>query len=237
MSFFRFNKIILSFVKKGKWDAINSYPYYSEWIKRLGPGHSSLKDELPWLTFAAIDFIKKNISRDHVVFEYGGGGSTLFFLKNSAKVVTVEHDKSWFEKLKGIVKHKKIEHWEGNFIHPEIDQYPNKKDISDPNDYASDDGNYKNVNFKKYVTAIEKYPDNHFDWILIDGRARTSCLAHSIPKLKIGGYLILDNAERKYYTETQKETINTNFDLLINTFGAIPFVEDFSQTNIWKKRS
>ena len=236
MSFFRFNKIIISFVKKGKWDAIKSYPYYSDWEKYLSTGHSSIVDELPWITFAAIDFIKKHIDKNDTVFEYGGGGSTLFFLKNAGKVVTVEHDKSWFERLKSIIITRRIETWEGNFIHPEIDHDKSKKDISDPNDYTSDDGNYKNVNFKKYVSAIDKFPDGHFNWVLVDGRARTSCLAHSFSKIKPGGYLILDNAERKYYTEKQNGILDSKFDLQLNIFGAVPFIPDFSQTNIWKKK-
>lgn len=38
--------------------------------------------------------------------------------------------------------------------------------------------------------------DSYFDIVLVDGRNRGNCLLNSIPKLKQGGVLILDNSER-----------------------------------------
>jgi SAM-dependent methyltransferase len=217
-------------------DILKNYAQYPLWKKYLSPGHSSLEDELPWLTFTAIDFIKKNNSTTDVVFEYGGGGSTLFFLKYAGRLITIEHDRPWFEKLQEIIAGKKNEKWEGHLIPAEKnDGEKYKKEISNPDDYASDDANFIYANFRQYTSAIDRFPDNYFDRILIDGRARTSCLKHSFQKLKPGGFLILDNAERKYYTEAHKETLKTRFTLIVSRYGPVPFSEDFSQTNIWKK--
>jgi hypothetical protein len=47
--------------------------------------------------------------------------------------------------------------------------------------------------------VIDKYPDCTFDIIIVDGRSRNHCIDHAIQKLKSGGSLILDNAERDEY--------------------------------------
>ena len=55
---------------------------------------------IPWVTYSFIDFIKERITKNHVVFEFGSGNSTLFYAKHTANVVSVEHDKDWFENIK-----------------------------------------------------------------------------------------------------------------------------------------
>lgn len=52
---------------------------------------------------------------------------------------------------------------------------------------------------RPYNNIIDALPDNSFNIILIDGRDRVKCIESSIPKLKSGGWLIVDNSERPYY--------------------------------------
>jgi len=62
--------------------------------------------------------------------------------------------------------------------------------------------NYKKNLFlseRPYNNIINNYSDNFFDIIIVDGRDRVKCIESSIPKLKSGGWLILDNSERPYY--------------------------------------
>ena len=54
---------------------------------------------IPWVTYSFIDFIKERLSSSHTVFEFGSGNSTLFYAKYSGKVVSVEHDKDWYQKI------------------------------------------------------------------------------------------------------------------------------------------
>lgn len=54
---------------------------------------------IPWVTYAFIDFIKIRLHKDLSIFEYGSGNSTLFYAQKVARVVSVEHDKAWFEKI------------------------------------------------------------------------------------------------------------------------------------------
>ena len=63
----------------------------------------------------------------------------------------------------------------------------------------SSDPNINSFSFKKFVTTIDQYPDHYFDLVFVDGRARNSCIKHAIPKVKNGGYILLDDSDRKSY--------------------------------------
>ena len=46
---------------------------------------------------------------------------------------------------------------------------------------------------------IDQFVHEHFHIIIVDGRDRVLCVQSSLPKLKSGGWLILDNSERPEY--------------------------------------
>jgi len=54
---------------------------------------------IPWVTYSFIDFIKTRLNNNLSIFEYGSGNSTLFYAKNVKKVVSVEHDKAWYDRI------------------------------------------------------------------------------------------------------------------------------------------
>ncbi|MEO8795966.1 MAG: FkbM family methyltransferase [Daejeonella sp.] len=56
-------------------------------------------DPIPWVTYSFIDFIRDRITSKHSIFEFGSGNSTFFYAKTAGNVVSVEHDKSWFDKI------------------------------------------------------------------------------------------------------------------------------------------
>ena|SRR6266404_1134607 len=53
--------------------------------------------ELPWFSYAAIDFLEKYLRPETRVFEFGSGGSTLFFALRCKSVRGVEDDAHWCE--------------------------------------------------------------------------------------------------------------------------------------------
>ena len=61
----------------------------------------------------------------------------------------------------------------------------------------------KNVDYKlfkgSYFEEIETLPDNYFDLVLIDGKDRLECIKNSLTKIKSGGILMLDDAQRARY--------------------------------------
>lgn len=144
----------------------------------------------PWLPFLAIDYLNSLLRPDMRVFEYGSGGSTLYLSERVGELVSVEHDPKWFIKVRAALANR------GNINLRLIEPFPAAigDDKSNPDHYTSGP---LMADFVRYVSALNDYPD--FDLILVDGRSRASCLAHAAHKIKPGGWVILDNAERDYY--------------------------------------
>lgn len=215
-----------------RWADIRFYFSYRKYNQK---GISSIKEELPWLSFRAVEFLKKNIHPDMIAFEYGGGGSTAFFNGRVKKLVTVEHDEKWFAWLQDYLKDKLRSEWTPRFIAAAPGDLFVPADASEPLHFASNDEPSKGKNYRDYVNAILDYPENYFDVILIDGRARTSCVAVSFSRLKPGGILVLDNAEREYYLEKNTEIIR-QLDVLVSGKGPVLYSPNFSETRIYRKK-
>ncbi|MCC7232945.1 MAG: hypothetical protein IT242_08390 [Bacteroidia bacterium] len=170
------------------------------------------------------------------VFEYGGGGSTLFFLSRMQinTVITAEHDGTWFHELEKTIRNLGLSGWKGMYLPPE--NSASVADPSDPSGYISNHPDFRGMEFGKYARSIDAFDNNFFDLVLIDGRARPSCLFHAISKVKSGGLLILDNSEREYYTKNSQGRINTLFTVEMDGFAPVPYNDWFSKTTIWKKK-
>lgn len=124
--------------------------------------------------------------------------------------------------------------WEGHLIPAEPLSGKKALDPANPDDYYSADEGFSQHTFRQYVTFIDRFPDHSFDIVMIDGRARTSCIKHAAPKIKKGGLLIVDNADRSYYLKNTKQYL-AGFRLVENAYGPIPYNHFFSKTNIWIK--
>jgi hypothetical protein len=231
-----FFRVFLREAKKSHANVWAQLKYFSRWKKSQDKNTSSVKEEQPWITFKTIDYLKKNVTEQFRVFEYGGGGSTLFFVKRAKEVITVENNEEWFAILSEMMAKKKYQNWKGNFIKGQSGDYVTAPDISNPDHYSSDDASSKGMNYYNYASAIDAYADNYFDLVLVDGRSRPSCMKHAIPKIKKGGLLILDNSDRDYYHTYFKQIISEQFITIIDEAGPGPYSMDFSKTSIWKKK-
>lgn len=50
---------------------------------------------LPWFSYGAIRYLEAHLRREHDVFEYGSGGSSVFFARRARRVLSVEQDAGW----------------------------------------------------------------------------------------------------------------------------------------------
>jgi hypothetical protein len=132
---------------------------------------STVTLRLPWLPFRLIDLLDERLEPGMRVFEYGGGGSTLWFLNHDPELVTDEHDADWARTLGETTSGAS---WK-LLVHP------------------LDDGG------AAYVGAIDDYPDGHFDLIVVDGRYRARCVVASLAKVRPGGMLVVDDVDRERY--------------------------------------
>lgn len=87
-------KTLLSFGVKGYLAEIGWFKAY----QTKSPVNENA-EPIPWVTYSFIDFIAERIKKEHTVFEFGSGNSTLYYAKRALKVVSVEHDKAWFDKI------------------------------------------------------------------------------------------------------------------------------------------
>jgi hypothetical protein len=161
----------------------------------------------PWLTFDAIDLLRAHMRDGLNVFEYGSGGSTLFWLRWNVDLVSVEHDPEWYEVVRGRLPSERAVDY--RLVEPEPAADANRLlDPADPLTYATADDTLRARTFRRYATQIDGFPDGHFDLVLIDGRARSSCIHHAAPKVRRGGLLVLDNADRPYYLASQRHVLD-----------------------------
>ncbi len=87
-------RMVLSFSEKG-------YLHEIGWFNAFDSKSPVDQDNnpIPWVTYSFIDFIKEKLNRKLTVFEFGSGNSTYFYAKYAALVVSVEHDKEWYDKI------------------------------------------------------------------------------------------------------------------------------------------
>ena len=127
--------------------------------------------EIPWWVPAAVDRLSSSLLRpDWRVFEWGAGFSTLWLAQRVAHVVSIEHDPMWDAELRPRLP---ANVW-FRFI-------PSDRGV---------------VNFGDYVDAILNEP-GAFDLIIVDGEMRSPCMWLAFPRVKPGGWLLLDNSERE----------------------------------------
>jgi predicted O-methyltransferase YrrM len=143
-----------------------------------------LHPEWPWLTKEAILLLERLLKPDDIGLEFGSGRSTIWFAERVQKLISIEHDIYWFEKINKKLKEKELAH--------KVD--------------------YRLKNEDNYLDILNEIENNSLDFVLVDGLKRDICTLKSIPKLKIGGLLIIDNINRfvpnKYYSSSSKRGNN-----------------------------
>lgn len=131
-------------------------------------------DYLPAVNFQAIEFMKKIITPESLVFETGTGNSTIWFARRAKRVVGLESRAGWYKQVRRCLGEEGMQ---------------NVKVYLDSG-YAQ----------KSFNEILEEKDNIQYDVVLHDGPNPTTerlPLMKSIPSLvKSGGYLIIDDAER-----------------------------------------
>ena len=210
--------------------------FYPRWRHSQRSGTNALDDAIPWMAFSAIRCLEGLLRPEMRVFEYGCGGSTMFFQSRVREVVSVEHDEAWANRVREMLERKRFTNVKLFLRTPKEDAKALQYNPSDPDGYVSDDERYHSCSFRDYVTAIENYPAGHFDLIIVDGRARPSCIKHAAMHIKVGGHILLDNSERSYYDRATTELNERNWRKRVFA-GPLPYQGLFSETTVWERIS
>ena len=124
---------------------LNLYPLYclrksgylceTGWFRSFQEGYSVdvVGNPIPWITYSAMSFLRNRIKKDMIVFEYGCGYSTLWWASRVKHVISCEHDRQWYEKMrKAMPPNVELYYAEldfGNSYIKKITEYQSKFDI------------------------------------------------------------------------------------------------------------
>lgn len=210
-----------------------SWRFLPQWFRSFSQVQYLSKEAMPWLPFVATQWLMHYLRPDMKVFEYGSGVSTIFLAQRAGHVLSVEHDRRWHMRVSEVLLRLGLSNCSYQLREPVFDDDKSSLEglervlLEDPSEKEN-----PGVSFESYISTIDSHPDQTFDLVLVDGRARPACMEHALPKVKKGGYLVLDNS---------------NDDRLIDCFRIMRLYErkDFhgiapgwppggSTTSIWK---
>ena len=195
----RFYKFYLS----NPWRIVQQLRYKS-YLKK-NPG-------VPWMSPKVIEFLATKIDENFEVLEWGSGGSTAWFAKRAKKVLSVENNKNWYDKVSRTLKENKILNVDYRFI--------------EADDSIKQDDFLKAGIVPDYVSVIHEYDESYFDMIIVDGSHRNICINQAPKYIKPGGYLVLDNSN---WMSTEKWGIPKGWRMVSHHDVGV------SCTSVWQK--
>jgi predicted O-methyltransferase YrrM len=147
--------------------------HIADWIRTRFRHGNAFEMGLPWLSWPAVDFLDRYLHPGMRVLEFGGGGSTEFFLLHGCDVVTVERSMEWIEKIgKRLDRIGAATRWQLEYV-------PELAPVSD------------------YLGSLRMGPWNV---ILIDAAYRLECLEAARDYLAHDGMIMFDNADLDIYS-------------------------------------
>jgi predicted O-methyltransferase YrrM len=127
----------------------------------------------PWLTRNATEVLAKLLRPTDVGLEFGSGRSTIWFATRIGHLTSIEHDSVWYSRITDLLKDERISNVAYEF-----------REVKSEKNTGAD---------SSYVEVAAGFSDNSLDFVLVDGAYRDLCVMASIPKLKPGGLLVIDN--------------------------------------------
>ena len=135
--------------------------------------------ELPWFSYAAIDFLEKYLRPDARVFEFGSGGSTLFFARRAKSVTSVEDNAHWCELVAEKIAGRGIENVDLRHV---------------PVAFTTEEA----FETSEYLQAVRQ---SRFDVIIVDGaewtaNVRPICFRAAQDQIAPGDIIVVDDSWR-----------------------------------------
>jgi SAM-dependent methyltransferase len=134
---------------------------------------------LPWFSYGAIDFLERFLRPDMSVFEFGCGGSTLFFAPRCGSVRCVEDNTQWAALVRQRLADARLS---------------NVTIVEQAFDFRQPDG----FDDSRYLAEVRS---GNFDVIVVDGQdedytIRPRCFAAAEQQVKPGGVVVVDDSWR-----------------------------------------
>ncbi len=140
---------------------------------------SPLELGVPWFAQSAIEFLESYVTKQMSVFEYGSGGSTIFFAWRAASVLSTEDNADWLQRVRAALEEEKL-------TNVRLAHHP--YDFHHAADFAQ----------SAYLNSLPAEPLNI---IVVDGTeegtpVRPQCFRHAETRIQPGGIIIVDDSWR-----------------------------------------
>ena len=123
----------------------------------------------PWLTRQAIDILSTYLRASDIGFEWGSGRSTTWISQRVQHLTSIESNIEWYNRVEQKAKDLNVSNLDYHLI----------------------------TKSEEYVNIINNLEDESLDFVLVDGSfSRDLCALRAINKMKPGGFIVLDNANR-----------------------------------------
>ena len=180
-----------------------------------GYSEPNLLGTKPLMTDAECKCIEKYLKPEHIFFEWGSGGSTLYFPQFVKEYYSVEHFDSWYRLVRNKLRTLPD-------VEKKVTLYHIRNDLS----YNYDSDIERDV-FKHYIEAIHIPGYKRYDIILVDGenRTRVFCAKEAIPFMDKDSIMFIHD-----YFARPKLTVLEEY------FNIIERIEDGATLAVLKKK-
>ncbi len=169
----------------------------TRWLRgKFAKGGTPLGSGLPWISWKALDYLDRLDLRGKVVYEYGGGGSTIYFARRGARVITNETSPDWTALIVEEAKRQQLDD-RITVVTFEITDKASKNEYLDhirtvgPWDLALIDGDDTSY------SGRAKFPIT-----------RMECVPNVLSTLRPGGIVIVDDAWRPAYRSARDSFVS-----------------------------
>jgi predicted O-methyltransferase YrrM len=138
-----------------------------------------LNPDKPWLCPGSVRFCERHLTAGMTGLEFGSGRSTAWFAGRLGRLVSVEHNREWYEKVRADLAARAVANVDYRLVpldHPEAE--PERPAYDPP---------------PRYAAVADEFPDGSLDFVVVDGHYRSTCIRRCLAKVRPGGLLLVDD--------------------------------------------
>ncbi len=159
---------------------------------------------IPSMPTEVINYFKEKLMTSNVYLEFGSGGSTVLaskYVRN--KIISIESDKEWYEKVKTHL------------------EYDNKVELHlvdlhcKPNTWGHPTADCPIENKRLYSNIVKSLNISDVDLILIDGRFRVACVLKIHPLITKNTVVLFDD----FNDRTEHYEVVLNYYVIVHSIG------------------
>ena len=145
------------------------------------------------------------------VLEWGAGGSTRELLATCPfieRYVSIEHNREWHGRVRQLIEDPRLEIHLVEPAEPEPLLPRDRKSTQAERDALQawrTQAERDRSLMRAYIELPRSLPDPEFDFVLVDGRARSLCIREGFELLRPGGIAMIHDAQRSEYHDTLRD--------------------------------